>query len=291
MKNLHEEDHWWDVLDKKGKDFVTKFGTKETIDKIIKNQGMLGKVLDIADRITYTMKDMYGIQTTFPFGEAQSNSYFIELNAIIAKNPNIGNIYKEVKIDQEKQDVFFSNADNLNIFLNLRAHLYKNLYMYPTNQARDLLIAKAIAQIYSKDGNSILSPDKLRKMSDYDLMKVLANHYEGYAAGMHPLLTDWDPEFEKFDSMDGAEKKEEELRQKNNIVAVGIKECRGFDPATEYKVADGNKHVEFRKYNSLEADKIERIVQVTKGIFLFWTDVSEDSQTNRLLKTILRKIN
>lgn len=289
MKNLHEEDHWWEVLDKKGKNFVTQFGTKEIIDKIIKNQGVLGKVLDIADRITYTMKDMNGIQIALPFGDKQSNPYFTELNKIIANYPKLGNIYKEVGVDQKKQDVFFNNADHLDIFLNLRAHLYQNLYLYPTNQARDFLIAKAIAQVYAKDGSSILSPDKLRKMVDYNLMEILADHYEGYSAGMHPLLTNWNPEFERFNSIDEARKKEKELKQKDNLVIVGINECKGFDSGTEYKVAEKYKYVEFREYDPLAANRIEEVCNSTKGIFLFWADTSEDNQATRLLKMVLGK--
>lgn len=288
MKNLHEEDHWWDVLDQKGKDFVVQYGTKEMIDNIIKNQGMLGKVLDIADRITYTMKDMGGIQISIPLVSEPFNPYLAELDNIISKNPKLGNIYKEVGVDQKKQDVFFNNADNLNIFLNLRAHLYQKLYLYPTNQARDFLIAKAIAQIYSKDENAILSPEKLRKISDYDLMHVLADYYKRHAIGMHPLLTNWSPEFERFDSMDRAKKKEKELKQKHDITVVGINECKGFDPAIEYKVADGYRYVEFKKYNPLAANKIEKTCNSTKGIFLFWTKKPKENQTTELLKKILK---
>ena len=156
MKNLHEEDHWWEVLDKKGKDFATQFGTRQTINEIIKNQGLLGKVLDISDRITYTMKDLNALQVAPPQVGEKPNSYLADLNIIIANYPKIGNIYQEVGVDQRKQDVFFNNPDSLNVFLNLRAHLHQKLYMHPINQAKDLLVSKAIAQIYSKDGSSIL---------------------------------------------------------------------------------------------------------------------------------------
>lgn len=289
IKNLHEEDHWWNVLDQKGKDFVIQYDTKEMIDKVIKNKGMLGKVLDIADRITYTMKDIGGIQTSIPLVSEPFNPYLAELNNIISKNPKLGNIYKEVGVDQKKEDVFFNNADNLNIFLSLRAHLHQKLYLYPTNQARDFLIARAIARIYSKDENATLSPNKLRKMSDYDLMHILADHYKWYAIGMHPLLTNWSPKFERFDSMEKAKEKERELKHKKNIAVVGINECKGFDPATEYKVADGYKYVKFRDYRRSEATKIEKVAESVRGIFIFWADVSENSQTDKLLKTVLQK--
>ena len=289
IKKLHEEDYWWQVLNKKGKDFITQFGTKEAIDKIIKNQGLLGRILDISDRITYTMKDLNALQVAPPRTGQQFDPYLADLNLIISNYPKIGNIYREVGIDQKKQEVFFNNPDSLSVFLNLRAHLHQKLYMHPISQARDLAVAKAIAQIYSKDKNSILSPDKLRKMTDYNLLQILANHYGKSTIEMHPLLVNWVPEFEKFNSIDEAKKKEEELKQIENILVVGIKECRGFDPATSYKVANGYKYVKFEEYDFFAADKIKKIAQKTKGIFLFWFYTSENFQTNNLLRTILQK--
>jgi len=289
MKNLHEEDYWWKVLDKKGKDFISQFGTKKMFDKIIKNQGTLGKVLDISDRIIYTMKDLNALQVEPPRLNQEPNPYLAEMNAIIANYPKIGNIYKEVGVDQKKQDVFFNNAEHLNVFLNLRAHLHQKLYLHPVSQAKDLFIAKIISQIYSKNKDAILSPSKLRKMTDYDLMHILADHFGKSAITMHPLLVNWNSEFEKFDSMDKAKIKENELREKDNVVVVGIKECKGFDSGTNYKIADKYKYVKFRDYAPAAADRLEKTAQATKGIFLFWTDISKKTETDKFLTAVLQK--
>jgi HD superfamily phosphohydrolase len=286
MKNLHEEDHWWEVLDKKAKDFILQFGTREMYDKIIKNQGVLGKVLDIADRITYTMKDLNALQVEPPKVGQKPNPYLSDLNIIIANYPKIGNIYKTVGVDLKKQEVFFNDPDILNIFLNLRAHLHQKLYLHPISQAKDLFISKIIAQIYSTDVNSILSPSKLRKMTDNDLLQALGNYHGSSMVSMHPQLVNWDAEFQKFDSIDEAKNKRRKLKRRKNIAVVGIKECRGFDPGTNYKIANGYEYIEFREHNPSAADEIEEIAESTKGIFLFWADVSKKSTVNDLLKSV-----
>jgi HD superfamily phosphohydrolase len=289
IKNLDEEDYWWEVLDKKGKDFVTQFGTRETIDKIIKNQGLLGKVLDISDRIVYTMKDLNALIWPNQIEKQEKNDYLLGIKKIARNNLKIGNIYKEIGVDQKKQEIVFNNSNNLNIFLNLRAHLHKNFYLHPINQAKDLFVAKVIERVYSKNKNSVLSADRLRKMTDYDLLSVLGTYYKESAITMHPLLVNWQAEFEKFDSLEKAKIKENELKQNKNIAIVGIKEIRDFNTMTDWKITDGYKYVKFKKHNPQAAKKIDKISQSTKGIFLFWTDISEKNPTNKFLADILQK--
>jgi HD superfamily phosphohydrolase len=289
MENLHEEDYWWEVLDEKERDFVTQFGTREEIDKIIKNQGLLGKVLDVSDRIVYTMKDLNALIWPNQIEKQEENDYLLEIKKIVNNNLKIGNIYKEVGVDQKKQEVVFNNPRNLNIFLNLRAHLHRNLYLHPINQAKDLFVAKVIGQVYSRNKDSFLSADKLREMTDHDLLSALGTHYKESAVTMHPLLVNWQAEFEKFDSLEEAKIKENKLKQNKNIAIVGIKEIRDFNSMTDCKITDGYKYVKFKKYNSQAAKKIEKISQSTKGIFLFWTDISEKTSSNKFLADILSR--
>lgn len=290
---LDEETHWLETLDENSKKFLEKFGsTKKIMDGIISNQGVLGKVLDIADRITYTMKDLHAIRTDTKSPALNLNPYLIFINLILSHNPKIGNIYQEVGIDEKKQEVFFNNPQTLAVFLLLRAHLFQNLYLHPTNQGRDLFITQLIKPLYSRDENSPLNPQNLRQMHDLTLMNILFHHYKPLLSRgefTYPDLVNWHPEFKKFDSIEDAQKREGELRKNDNIAVIGVKRCLGFDPATNYKVADGYKYVEFRDFDPQASRQIEDIAESTKGIFLFWADVSENTSTNNLLRTVLKK--
>lgn len=290
---LNEETHWFETLDDKSKIFLEQFGaTQEVMDETIGNRGFLGKVLDIADRITYTAKDLQAIKAQAQLPTIDLNPYLIFINAILSHYPDMGNIYKEVGIDEKKQEVFFNDPRHLEAFLLLRAHLHQKLYYYPTNQGRDLFVTQLLRPFYSRDGNSKLNPQNLRRMQDIEFMNILFDHYRPLLSRVEftfPDLVNWHPEFEKFATIEDAKKREEALGQKGNIVVVGIKECKGFDPATSYKVADGYKYVEFRDFDPQASSQIEAIAESTKGIFLFWADVSEDNPTNTLLKAVLQK--
>ena len=52
---------------------------------------------------------------------------------------------------------------------------------------------------------------------------------------------------------------------------VGIREFKGFDSGTGYKVMDAfGKLVEFREFDPAKASEIEEISESTKGVFVFY---------------------
>src|SRR3989344_2019714 len=173
-KNLDEEVFWSEVLDTKGHEFILKHGgDKDSINKIINNEGILGQVLDIADRITYTMKDLYATVGPETSG-LNIDPYLLQPRYILSRFPKIGDIYKDVGIDKKNQEVFFNDPKNLEAFLLLRAHMHKALYLNPTSQGRDLFFTKLLEPLYTNDNSALLNPSVLRRMSDHQLMRLLS---------------------------------------------------------------------------------------------------------------------
>lgn len=292
-ENLDEEKFWWEVLDKKGQDFIAQHEiTTQAMDSIIKNKGVLGKTLDVADRITYTMKDLYATAGPSQPSRLNLDPYLLTFRYILSNHPEIGNIYKEVGVNRKNQEVFFNNPQTLETFLLLRAHLHQALYLHPTNQARDFFVAKLIEPLYSNNDQAPLSPSTLRRITDHELLQVIYDHYKfafPRAELDYPNLINWYPQYERFDTQNQAEKRRLELSQNDNIAVIGIKRSLGFDPGTAYKVTHGNREiVEFREFNPTGARQIEEIAKSTQGIFLFYADVSQDSVTNTLLRTVLK---
>lgn len=290
-KNLDEEDFWWETLDKEGRNFVKRFTDKETLGKIIKNQGLLGEVLDIADRITYTMKDLYNVIGPIKPEELESNPLLTSINDALSSYPKIGNIHREVGADSRTGKVFFNDPDMLYAFLLLRANIHKEFYLHPVNQGRDLFIAKLLEPLYSKDDASKLTPSLLRRMDDVHLLRIIANTYFPDASPVGALhqLVNWSPLYEKFDTEENAKNKEKELRQNKNLVVIGIRECRSFDSGTSYNVVGKNGRImPFSEFDPQKAKKLQELALSTKGFFVFFTDKlpEEDKDKNGLLRTI-----
>ncbi|MDO8621074.1 MAG: hypothetical protein Q7R31_02230 [Candidatus Levybacteria bacterium] len=292
-KNLNEEDFWWETLDTRGKNFVRRFADKETLDRIIKNQGPLGEVLDIADRITYVMKDLYNVIGPIKPEEIESNPLLTSISNIISFYPKIGNIYRDVGVDQKKGKVFFNDPNMLYAFLLLRATLHREFYLHPINQGRDLFIAKLLEPLYSKDDTSKLTPSLLRQMTDHDLLEIICGKYFPdmlVAESAFFSLVNWLPLFEKLDTQEEAIARAKQLQRNSNVAVVGIKKCRGFDSGISYNVVGKNGRIlSFSEFDPYRAKALQTLGESTKGFFVFYADVSEESPTNTLLKTVLKK--
>ena len=286
--NLDEEKFWQTSLNESGKSFLKEEGLEEeVIDDIINNRGVLGQVLDIADRITYTMKDLHNVIEGND-GKINIYPYLIELRYPLSHHPDIGNIYTDVAVDQKKDIVFFADAQRLGVFLLLRALMHKHLYMEPTSQGRDLFVANLIKSIYSADGSKLLSPQKLREINDRETLSILADAYKfsiNDSSWIYNELTNWYPRFEKCEDIDEAEKKAKDLARK--FLVMGIKECKGFDTGLSYLTLDGNqKVVTLEDADPDMAAQIRGIEKDTRAVYVFYTDTSEDTPVNDLLRKV-----
>lgn len=116
---LDEEKHYWESLGKRGQAFIKSLGmSQKLLEPIIRNEGILGQVLDIADRITYTMQDLH-----MTGAEAKSNIFLptlgprlLPIRYLLSHDINIGDIYKEVGVDRQKQEVFLMIPKNFTYF-------------------------------------------------------------------------------------------------------------------------------------------------------------------------------
>ncbi|MBI2613898.1 MAG: HD domain-containing protein [Candidatus Levybacteria bacterium] len=293
-KALDEEQFWWEALGENGQVFVTQELNipQKRLDAIIKNQGIIGQVLDIADRITYTMKDLneiVAVDQNNAWSWVFQNPYLQELHDFTMINPKIGNIYKEVGVDRKKNEVFFNDPRNLGIFLLLRARLHKTLYMNPVSQGRDLFIASLIKRLYSRDGRRPLSPKSLRGMTDENLIEVLQKYYKpeygDFSQKLYHDLTSWYPYFERFTTKEEAIERIKELKKDKDILIIGMSQCKGFDPGTSYKVTnEKGQTVPFREFDPVIASEIERVMDETKGFFVFFVNISERNSINSFLR-------
>lgn len=284
--NLDEEGHWQELLDKQGIEFLEKLGlTPEELSVLIKNGGLLGRVLDIADRISYVARDVYGILGRHHF-RININSYLLQLQNIISRYPHIGDIYQDICLDPKTEDIVFTDVERLAAFLWLRAHLHQKMYQHPTNMGRDLFVATIIKPFYSVTDASKLTPKKLRTMTDEDLMRFVINQYKPKnisSSQIASLLANWYPMYKAFDDEERAHEEVDKL-SRGGATVLGVRECKGFDPGTNYKVIQGRKIVPFGEADPATNNELERIVESNKGFFVFYAKTKGNDVVNQLIK-------
>jgi hypothetical protein len=269
-KNLDEEKFWWEAIGQEGHDFLNEEGvSRQEVDQIIQNQGTIGKILDVVDRISYTMVDVERLSSGYIKGAYPYK--FRYLDSFFTRNLDIGNIYKDIKVDHDSGDVYFEDPKRLSKFLYLRSHLFKYLYMNPRSIAKDFYIGSKIKPLYSEDGSTALSPETLRELSDFNLIAILKQN--GLDFNVDRFL-DWAPEAEKFDTEDEVLERitELELPASFNILQlIGATYCGEFNPAIDSKIKDisGNV-VPFEEANPKFSKILSKMAQSRKGHYLIY---------------------
>lgn len=259
-EKLEEEDFWNETIGLSG-------NTVNAIDEVIKNKGILGIIQDINDRISYTFTDLFAL-----------GKEFNGLDIVMKKYPYLGDIYKDIEIDWQKEEVYFINPDRLGSFLKIRAILNSNVYRQEINQLRDLKFVSLIRPFFSEDENKpeeILTPKKLRRMTDNQLMEYLATKYKTSEVLFLRDLTNWKPEHiltYRLDQNEEVVKKAEELKN-NGKRDVFIAKNEGFKTAVNYLVKTKNgESMKYEEYNPKSAKEINNISEASKKIVLCYSD-------------------
>lgn len=270
MPNLHEELFWQESVDSEARQYISSLKISDSeIDDIIKNKGILGKILDIADRITYVMQDAYSTPLLNDF----MNTNDPQINYLKSQKRYLGNIYQDVMVDQGT--VYFKNPSRLYDFLLLRCLLHRDVYLHPINQGRDMLIAETIKPFYSttNSDSDFLNPRKLRSMTDWNLTEFLAKKNDADPINQFSYLSSWYPQhYEKFSDLNSAESRSEELARNGKNI-FGIKECHGFKPGLKYKVLNSkNEILTFADFDPQKSQTLQTIADSTKGFYLYYQD-------------------
>lgn len=272
MPNLHEELFWQESVDPEARQYISAQGISDSeIDDIIKNQGVLGEVLDIADRITYVMQDTKNSPLINDF----ITSTDPQINYLKSKKRHIGDLYQDVVINQGT--VYFQDPDRLYDFLLLRCLLHRDIYLHPVNQGRDMLIAKTIKPFYSPNvsESELLTPPRLRRMTDWGLIEFLSENKKDKPSpiALFRDLSSWYPQYyEKFSDLNSAESKSEELSQNGKSI-FGIKQCHGFKPGLKYKILSPNNEVlPFGDFDPQRSQILQNIADSTKCFYLYYQD-------------------
>lgn len=293
-KNLDEETHWRDASNRRITTLLNRNNiSKEQVDAIIRNEGILGKVLDIADRIAYVSRDLSAWINDEPrmveaWGRDPTPEEIKDMPIEQAVNTllydifirRMGDMYKDVIVNKESGEVYFSDAAQLSFFLFYRAALFRGLYKHPLNIGRETAFVETLRPFYTTDEEQarqkehLLSPSKLRSMTDYELEDHVRNYGSKAQREMYLNLRflHWVPSFEKFETIEQAKQREQEIAG-DGVRIIGIREIAGFNPSTDFKVMNRKgKIVVFRDAVPPAAAHIDKEVGKVRGVYLFYSN-------------------
>ena len=265
---LDEEDFWSEMVTDSTEQFFQKHNlSPSAIDDIIHNQGVIGQLLDVVDRIAYTTLDTYKIHGA---------------NALLSLQ-TIAGLSDSIRVNPSDHRVYFDDDYLLRTFLQLRAHNNVTLYMHPVNRAKDYLIGKIISQFYSRDGTKPLSPKVLRMLSDRTLFEILTQE----------LGLPFTPEQTEFKFMNlypmsqYSESEEDDHHNDPEVISVGRERLKGFNPATNLLVFDPSIRdlVPFEEYDPINASVVlMQSAMCAPHILTYSMLLGEDHVMNKVIR-------
>lgn len=293
-KNLEEEAHWREASNRRITTLLRRNNiSPQQVDAIIHNGGVLGKVLDIADRIAYVSRDLSAWIDDLPRIEEAwgSQPTLEEIKKMPTKDQGnilvydifirrMGDMYKDVILDKDSGELYFEDAAQLGFFLMYRAALFRGLYMHPLNIGRETAFADILRPFYTIDeerarqDDSSLSPSKLRHMTDYDLQAHIQKYgsKDQWAVYAYLRFMHWSPTFEKFETVEQARRRGHEIITRGARI-IGVREIEGFSPSTDFKVKDKNGNiVAFRDAVPTAVTRIDEEIGKVRGVYLFYTN-------------------
>ncbi|NTU69577.1 hypothetical protein HGB13_01965 [bacterium] len=254
-----EEENFKEVFylfedEEKWKDKYPEFDI-EYISRIIKNEGLVGKILDMCDKLAYVILDVYHYANTSP------NNF---IRRFAKRYPLFGDIIWNLKIDREREIVYFDDPSALFYFLEVRAYEFEDLLKRPSRKLNEWYVRSIVKKLLK--AKKITRHDLLTKDDEFINYAIL----EYYGELLNCL---WNKE----DFLKAVICNPEEVDTTiSNCLGkgwqlMGQERIRGFKPDTDILVKDSKGNiVPFRQAEKQKAAHIEAIAQDTGTIALYF---------------------
>lgn len=282
---LDEEKHWTEAVSGKGLTFLGKEGiSPDTISEALQNKGTVGKLLDIVDRISYTA---YDLGETLGMLWAMDNPRYYDLYRLFHEDHTLGNVYRDVNFDESSQEFYFNDPHRLGRFLQARALLHYSLYRNPYSAGRDRLFSRFVEPFYSRtegDPARPLTPQVLRKMVDDDLLTFLGEKYKTFIPFFGTEFRKWQPAYREVSEEENPADIAREITTQGNYVIDTIT-MSGFQTGTDYLTKDDNGAIRpFSEVDIKLSRELDTIEQATEGTYVFYADLNESNEVNRIIR-------
>jgi HD superfamily phosphohydrolase len=182
---------------------------RKLLPQIILNRGILGSVLDIADKIAYISRDLQAFYINGP----KLDGYY-ELKDLLKEEPQPCSLWECVRIKNDR--MYFSDKARLINFLMIRATMFGKLYSNPSSRFWELFVKTFVQKRLYETGK--LTRDMLLRMQDMHLHEMINANIEPYF--MDSFVGQRSECMETFETLEQAQAREQQLRAKGRRVIM-----------------------------------------------------------------------
>jgi 5'-deoxynucleotidase YfbR-like HD superfamily hydrolase len=264
------------------RDPILPFLREEKLDPdeilaIIRNEGLLGKVLDLVDRLSYTALDsfhfseLYHLEDEATADWPQHIKYYQEkgraATQIVDTTPNLFDFIFDFRVTDD--GVCCRDAEALGKFLELRAVMHRDLYLDAYAHIAEVFLAPYCDAVYRKQGVERLLEMDNREL--YDEVAKLVGHDSGASITpwMEQLLQQYDVHIDELDTEENVADFKETLTRMGRVPIHELDFRRGFNSNTNLLVCTNEGTTPFYVEQPAIAQRIEQIVDQVKTIRVY----------------------
>lgn len=248
----------------------------------VQGHGVLGKLLDLADKIAYVSRDVRAYLRKYePHGPVAYPGEYLQIRDLIDKRPLINGIWDAIRT--EGSNVVVRSPKRLADFLKLRVLLFRFLYYHEGARYREFLMSSVLMRYLYETG--AVTRDDLIRMTDADL-EHLIDRATGRYMTLHALDVQNDPRVEVFNTKEQAYAREDEL-MRDGIVVSCVENLDGaIKPETHYLVETNRGIRPFKEANPRLAEEIEALARLENPIRLYYAASKDPGLSPTFLKAL-----
>lgn len=282
-EDFDEDLHYHTLLEKPSFDSVAaKYSLRrEVLLAGIKNKGVLGEILDIADKIAYVARDVSKSLHNIEAGVHRGRPGCALMLELLEKYPLICGLWDSVELQDGV--VVFTNLERLVAFLKLRVLMFREFYYSPTARFGEFLISRLFVQVLLKRGK--LSRDRLIEMTDSELLRLFDEEFE-HGHVLHTCESDL-ARCEVFDELDEAQAFIGHLHAAGNVFAMLDDNRRSIKTGAHFRVATARGPMPLEKAHPDIARELERLASGMPLVHVYY--LADDPMLPREVLAQLKK--
>lgn len=213
---------------------IERYGIdREELFRTIRNEGLLGQILDIADKLAYIARDASYTAHHIEGIAHESTEYGIRTLANhIARYPYVCGVWDAVRV--REGHVYFDDPSRLLSFLTLRVLMFRELYYHPRARFGEFMMSRLLVKTLYRRGT--ITKRELLRMRDDDLMRLMD---QAYGSGTHSIggtIASSEARVESFPDLAQACAFCAALAQEGIVFAMIDDDRRAIRPSTAYLV-------------------------------------------------------
>jgi HD superfamily phosphohydrolase len=265
------------------KDLKEKYAIdEEKLVLAILNKGLLGQILDVADKLAYVARDM---QSCLQYMlDPEQDEFYVgtrALNEIIRDFPYVCSIWDS--IERVGDSLVFTNTRRLIAFLKVRIVMFRELYYHPRARFGEYLISRLLVKRLYDDKK--ITRDELLKIGDDELMRRLE---EAYKTKSFFKVLSGVSRMETFTRTEDAERFSRALRRRGKFTLIED-HLRLVKTGTHFLVHTKQGPLSLGEAEPGDAQELKEMATMLPAVHVYYFGDYPDSP-EKTLKKLLRSV-